>query len=175
MLKNEIISGKNEVYLPIRAKAWVQVVIETTKLGTEEQERLTLLPSAKRTSLFPFGQIIWSTCVRTFSQVKSWVLSDITSISVLEWPMLHTEKLLDKHSYQKFIQRKKIRQNKSTYKTTEFFYFTYASILHFIHMFTCDHGFVSRRSDHNIHIFHNIIDFDHLISIHASLQCANWI
>ena len=99
--------GKNEVYLPIRAKAWVQVVIETTKLGTEEQERLTLLPSAKRTSLFPFGQIIWSTCVRTFSQVKSWVLSDITSISVLEWPMLHTEKLLDKHSYQTFIQRKK--------------------------------------------------------------------
>ena len=120
MLKNEIISGKNEVYLPIRAKAWVQVVIETTKLGTEEQERLTLLPSAKRTSLFPFGQIIWSTCVRTFSQVKSWVLSDITSISVLEWPMLHTEKLLDKHN-QTFIQRKTIRQNKSIKQPIFFF------------------------------------------------------
>ena len=74
--------------VPIKAKACVHVVMDTTKLGTEEHERLTLRPSANRTSLFPPGQIIWSTCVRTFSQVKSWVFSDITSISVLEWPML---------------------------------------------------------------------------------------
>ena len=64
--------------------------MDTTKLGTDEQDRLTLRPSASKTSLFPLGQMIWSTWVRTFSQVKSWVFKAITSISVLEWPMLHT-------------------------------------------------------------------------------------
>ena len=83
-------SVKKKFLVPIKAKACVHVVIDTTKLGTEEQERLTRRPSAKRTSLFPPGQIIWSTCVLTFSQVKSCVLRDITSISVLEWPMLQT-------------------------------------------------------------------------------------
>ena len=76
--------------VPIKAKACVQVVMETTKLGTEEQDRFTLRPSAKRTSLFPLGQMMWSTWVRTFSQVKSWVRKDMTSISVLECPMLQT-------------------------------------------------------------------------------------
>ena len=81
---------KKKKKLPIKAKAWVQVVIETTKLGTEEQDKLTLRPSAKSTKRLPLGQIMWSTWVRTFSQVKSWVFSDMTSISVLEWPMLQT-------------------------------------------------------------------------------------
>ena len=49
----------------------MQVVMETTKLGTEEQLRLTLLPSASSTIRFPFGQMMWSTCVRTFSHVRS--------------------------------------------------------------------------------------------------------
>ena len=53
------------------ARACVQVVMETTKLGTEEQLRLTLRPSASSTIRFPFGQMMWSTCVRTFSHVRS--------------------------------------------------------------------------------------------------------
>ena len=36
---------------------WVAAVMETTKLGTEEQERLTLLPSASSTILLPLGQM----------------------------------------------------------------------------------------------------------------------
>ena len=110
--------------IPINASAWVHVVMDTTKDGTDEQERLTRRPSASKTILFPFGQMIWSTwkmiynfvfifksilpflffifnvCsnlfyslftwVRTFSQVKSCVFKDITSTSVLEWPILQT-------------------------------------------------------------------------------------
>ena len=96
--------------------------METTNEGTDEQDRLTRLPSANNTILLPFGQIIWSTygqtrqrkscytveplyftftslflirlmvvtCVRTFSHVRSCVFSAIISISVFEWPMLHT-------------------------------------------------------------------------------------
>ena len=47
--------------IPISARAWVHVVIDTTNDGTDEHERLTRLPSARRTILFPFGQIMWST------------------------------------------------------------------------------------------------------------------
>ena len=47
--------------LPISANAWVHVVMETTKDGTDEQDRLTRLPSANKTIRFPFGHIIWST------------------------------------------------------------------------------------------------------------------
>ena len=93
---------------------WVAAVMETTKLGTEEQERLTLLPSASSTILLPLGQMTWSTWdqgqarqhlssstseedqqagltwLRTFSHTSSWVFRLSTSISVLLWPMLHT-------------------------------------------------------------------------------------
>ena len=69
---------------------WVTAVIETTRLGTELQDRLTLLPSASSTIRLPPGQIMWSTWLRTFSQIRSWVFKLNTSISVLECPMLHT-------------------------------------------------------------------------------------
>merc|ERR1719431_1912497 len=74
----------------IRARAWVAAVMDTTKLGTEEQDRLTLLPSARSTILFPLGQMTWSTWLLTFSQVRSAVFKLSTSTSVLLWPMLHT-------------------------------------------------------------------------------------
>jgi len=45
----------------MRANAWVQVVIETTNDGTDEQLRLTRLPSASKTMRLPFGQMMWST------------------------------------------------------------------------------------------------------------------
>lgn len=80
--------------------------METTKLGTEEQERFTLRPSAKSTMRFPLkieinpnlplytlpylGQMMWSTWDRTFSQTSSLVFRLNTSISVLLWPMLQT-------------------------------------------------------------------------------------
>jgi len=37
------------------------VLIETTKLGTDEQDKFTRRPSARRTMRFPFGQMMWST------------------------------------------------------------------------------------------------------------------
>ena len=52
--------------IPISARAWVHVVIDTTNDGTDEHDRLTRLPSAKRTIRFPFGQMMWST-YNTFS------------------------------------------------------------------------------------------------------------
>ena len=64
--------------------------METTKLGTDEQDRLTRLPSASSTIRLPPGQMMWSTWLRTFSHVRSCVFRLSTSISVLEWPMLHT-------------------------------------------------------------------------------------
>jgi hypothetical protein len=57
-------SGKGQRLhnLPMSARAWVAVVMDTTKLGTDEQDRLTLRPSANRTILLPLGQMMWSTC-----------------------------------------------------------------------------------------------------------------
>ena len=49
--------------IPINARAWVQVVMETTKDGTDEHDRLTLLPSANNTIRLPSGQMIWSTYI----------------------------------------------------------------------------------------------------------------
>ena len=43
------------------ASAWVHVVMETTKEGTDEQDKLTRRPSANRTIRFPVGQMMWST------------------------------------------------------------------------------------------------------------------
>lgn len=45
----------------MRASACVHVVMDTTKLGTDEQLRLTLRPSASSTIRLPFGQMMWST------------------------------------------------------------------------------------------------------------------
>ena len=50
-----------KIFVPINASACVHVVMETTNDGTDEQDRLTRLPSANKTILFPFGHIIWST------------------------------------------------------------------------------------------------------------------
>ena len=50
-----------KIFVPINASACVHVVMETTNDGTDEQDRLTRLPSANKTILFRFGHIIWST------------------------------------------------------------------------------------------------------------------
>ena len=64
------------------AKAWVTVVIETTKLGTEEQDKLTRRPSAKRTIRFPFGQMMWSTWSK-FKDTQWNLLNDIMLIVIV--------------------------------------------------------------------------------------------
>merc|ERR1712181_108602 len=78
----------------IRARACVAAVMETTKLGTEEQERFTLRPSARSTMRLPLGQMMWSTWDRTFSHTSSLVLRLSTSISVLLCPSLLQHRLL---------------------------------------------------------------------------------
>ena len=42
-------------------------LISVYYLGTEEQDRLTLRPSARSTILLPLGQITWSTCTRVIT------------------------------------------------------------------------------------------------------------
>lgn len=57
----------------MRANACVAAVIDTTKDGILEHDRFTKRPSASRIMRLPSGQITWSTCDLTFSQVKSGV------------------------------------------------------------------------------------------------------
>lgn len=51
----------------------VAAVIETTNDGMLEHVKFTSRPSAIKIIRFPSGNITWSTCERTFSQVRSGV------------------------------------------------------------------------------------------------------
>ena len=147
--------------IPISARAWVHVVIDTTNDGTDEHERLTRLPSAKRTILFPFGQIMWSTwnLIRWITGDWIWYLHAIFVSSALKY-----------------------MKTRYTYLCSNFFpceilcferhyiYFCIwvshitndATIFHLIHMISCNNRFITSCSNHDIHRLNNLRKLYHL-------------
>ena len=50
-----------------------------------------------------------------------------------------------------------------------------ATIFHLVHVLTCHNIFIASARDYNIYGTNHFIEFHHSKSVHASLQCANWV